>query len=98
MNLGQSLLIFLESKDKSITTPEGFCPNRWGKEEYGGNFYKQIRQENLNVNSKESNVGWVNTYTNKYLEGIALKRKGNGEELICENCKISYQHTDEHTS
>ncbi len=99
MNLVQSLLNFLKKKDtpESSPAPEGLCPNCWGREEYGGHFYDRVKQENLNVHSKESNVGWINAYANKHLSGIALKRKGNGEEMVCEKCKVSYQHSDQHT-
>lgn len=97
MDLVKSLIAFLTPKDNKETavTPAGFCPNCWGREEYGGQFFNRLKQENLDVNSKKSSVGWINAYANKHLMGIALKRKGNGNELICENCKISYQNSNE---
>jgi len=93
MEVVESLIKFLKSKGttEERQAPDGFCPNCWGRSEYGGKFFDQIKQEDLNVNSKDSNVGWVQAYANKNLMGIALKRKGNGEELICEGCKASYQ-------
>lgn len=99
MNLVQSLLNFLRKKDtpKEMPAPEGLCPNCWGREEYGGHFYERVKQENLNIRSKESNVGWINAYANKHIAGIALQRTGNGEELVCAKCKISYLHSDMHT-
>lgn len=99
MSLVKSLINFLKNKDTSeeLAAPEGICPNCWGREEYGGHFYERVKQENLNVHSKESNVGWIAAYANKHLAGIALKRTGNGEELICESCKVSYTHSDKHT-
>ena len=100
MDIVKSLINFLKKKDTSEATeaPEGMCPNCWGREEYGGHFYERVEQENLNVNSKDSNVGWVAAYANKNLSGIALKRKGNGAEMICEACKTSFQHKDIHTA
>ncbi len=100
MNLVQSLLDFLKKKDtpEALAAPEGICPNCWGREEYGGHFYERVKQENLNVNSSDSNVGWINAYANKNLAGISLKRTGNGEEMACEKCEVSYQHSDEHTA
>jgi hypothetical protein len=99
MSLVKSLINFLKKKDTSeeLAAPEGICPNCWGREEYGGHFYERVKQENLNVHSKESNVGWINAYANKHLAGIALKRTGKGEELICQSCKVSYTHSDKHT-
>jgi hypothetical protein len=100
MTIVEALLNYLRPKEnaEAIAAPEGLCPNCWGREEYGGHFYARVKQENLDVNSKESNVGWVQAYANKHLLGIALKRTGNGEELICEKCSTSYQHSDEHTA
>lgn len=100
MDIVRSLLNFLMTKETedAADAPEGYCPNCWGREEYGGHFYERVKQENLNVNSKDSNVGWVAAYANKNLSGIALKRKGNGEEMICEGCQTSFQHSDEHNS
>ena len=100
MNLVESFLNFLKKKGtpEELPAPEGLCPNCWGREEYGGHFYERVKQENLNVHSKESNVGWINAYANKHLAGIVLKRLGNGETLFCEKCKVSYQHSDQHTN
>ena len=100
MELADSILRFLKIKDNknAASAPEGICPNCWGREEYGGHFYKRIQQENLDVNSSESNVGWVQAYANKHFKDIALQRTGNGEELVCEKCKVSFQHNDDHTS
>lgn len=100
MNLVSSIIDFFKKKGtpEAIAAPAGICPNCWGREEYGGHFYARIKQENLDVNNLASNVGWVQAYANKHLAGITLKRTGNGEALICETCKVSYQHADEHTT
>ena len=100
MNMFESLLDHLKRKETGVkisSTPKGFCPNCWGREEYGGHFYSRLQQENLNVNTKDSNVGWIQAYANKHLAGIVLVRHGNGEDLICPTCQTSYQHDDEHT-
>ena len=64
MDVVKSILNFLLIKDttEAITAPEGFCPNCWGREEYGGQFYERVKQENLNAHTKDSNVGWVQSY------------------------------------
>ncbi|MFK7808254.1 MAG: hypothetical protein AB8F74_10680 [Saprospiraceae bacterium] len=100
MNLAKAILNYLTKKEtpQASPAPEGLCPNCWGRQEYEGHFYEAIKQENLDVTSKESNVGWINAYANKYLTGIALVSSDNGEELICPKCKTSYQHKDEHTA
>lgn len=97
MTLIQSLLNFLEKKGTPEETPapEGLCPNCWGREEYGGHFYERVKQEGLDVNSKDAKTGWINDYANKHLVGIALKDTDKGEELICQKCKVSYRRSDD---
>ena len=99
MNIVESLVDFLKTKGtpNEQKAPEGLCPNCWGHDEYAGHFYARVKQENLDINSKESNVGWINAYANKHLMGIAVERKGNGEELVCAKCSVSRQQADEHT-
>ena len=100
MDLVKSILDYLKKKntDDAIAAPKAICPNCWGREEYGGHFYERVEQENLKSKSSESNLGWINGYANKHLFGIALKRKGLGEDLVCDECETSYTHSDEHTS
>jgi len=98
MDIVKSLLDFLKKKGspEEAPSPVGICPNCWGREEYGGHFYERVKQENLNAQSKDSNVGWISAYANKNLSGIALEREGNGETLVCGKCKVSYQHSNMH--
>jgi len=100
MEIFKSIINFLKTKDSNpeIIAPEGICPNCWGRQEYAGHFYDALKQENINANSIESNTGWINAYATKHLQGIVLERTGNGEEVICKGCKVSYQHTDKHTA
>ena len=97
MNLVQSLLNFLKKKDtpEEHSFPEGFCPNCWGREEYGRNFDERVKKQHLY--DEDSKVGWINDYANKHLKGISLNPSGNGEELICEGCNVTYKHADMHT-
>jgi protein-arginine kinase activator protein McsA len=99
MNLVTSLLNYLKKKDtpEEQKAPEGLCPNCWGREEYGGHFYAMVKNENLDVNSKDAKVGWVQAYANKHLTDIALKKQNHTDDLVCEKCKVSYKHDDEHT-
>lgn len=96
MNLLQSLLNFLKKKDtpEEETFPEGVCPNCWGREEYGGQFYERVKKENFNPNDKNPTVGWINDYANKHLSGITLKPSETEDELICDGCKVKFKHVD----
>ena len=82
MSLITLLMNFLKISATKETVDNNY-PNGWGRDEYNGHFYARIKQENLDVNSIQSNVGWVQAYANKHLSGISLKRTGNGEALVC---------------
>jgi len=91
MNIAKSLLEFLKKKDNkdSIEAPEGMCPNCWGTQEYGDNFYEASKNYNTDVNTPNPNIGWVQDYANKHLEGIALHEHVEGQ--VCEHCKVVYK-------
>lgn len=91
MKLVDSMLSFLKSKDttETQTVPAGMCPNCWGRDEYEGQFYDRVKQENQDVNSNNPNLGWVADYANKHLTGISLQPKG--DELVCERCQTGYK-------
>jgi hypothetical protein len=77
------------SAPSSSDTPDGLCPNCWGREEYGGQFYDAVKNRGLDANHKDEDVGWVQDYANKHLTGIRLKRKG--DQLVCSKCKVTYR-------
>ena len=84
-------LIDLLNKDHSVVqpAPEGICPNCWGRIEYGGQFYDAVRNNKVDVNSKNPNVGWVQEYADKHLVPIQLQPQGS--EYICQKCKVTYK-------
>ena len=91
MNVIKSLTNLLQ-KRKAFTpdnTPDGFCPNCWGREEYGGKFYEAIKNENVDIKTLSSNKGWIQRYADKNLGTIQLKYEDNNK-AVCQKCKISY--------
>ncbi len=90
MNVIESLLNFLK-KDPELQdekTPEGFCPNCWGRQDYGGKFYEVAKNYEADINSSNPSVGWIQEYANKHLSGIVLQTKN--DELVCQTCKLTY--------
>jgi len=84
-------LISLLKKKKSYSkqdVPEGYCPNCWGRQEYGEQFYKAVRNYSTDINSTDPKKGWIQEYANKHLLGIQLQKKD--DQLICNQCKITY--------
>jgi len=90
MNLVKNILAFLikNSNDNKIKSPDGFCPNCWGRQEYGGNFYKALKSENHK--DLEHKKGWITWYVENNLKGISLQSKE--KKLVCNVCFESYNH------
>ena len=90
MNRLNALLNLLGKKNPSNDeTPEGYCPNCWGREEYGGQFFEASKNINVDVNSKDAKIGWVQEYANKHLSGIELQAEG--DNFVCNKCKLTYR-------
>lgn len=80
---------FLLKKEVPKQTPDGYCPNCWGRQEYGGEFYEAIYKEDINLNNVEEKKGWIQAYALENLEGIKLDTSAN--PMTCPSCKVSYQ-------
>lgn len=70
---------------KSIT-PEFVCPNCWGRQEYGGEFYNAQKTEHPTV--MEQRKGWVRSYAERNLKGTYPKY--NITKEVCNVCFQSY--------
>lgn len=91
MDLIKNLLKFISVRNASVKEdpPEGYCPNCWGRQEYGGDFYEAIKNQQVDINTKNPKVGWIQEYADKYLSDIALIEEK--DEVICQKCKVKYQ-------
>lgn len=94
MNIIESLSNFLKKKEKTTIneTPEGFCPNCWGRQEYSEQFYEAVKNEGVDINNIDSKKGWVKDYADKHLLSIQLTHD-NDDEVACPKCKITYRPT-----
>lgn len=91
----QKLLDFLKKTklEQNTDAPEGFCPNCWGRQEYGGKFYEAIVAEKINLNNIDQKKGWVQAYADKNLSGInlvAINHEKHEEGYDCPTCKLKY--------
>ena len=94
MNIANSLIKYLKLSEtrRGSETPEGLCPNCWGRDEYGGQFFERVKNHGLDVNSKDPEIGWINEYAEKHLKGIKLEKAGS--EYVCQRCKFSFKPSD----
>lgn len=87
MDLIENLKSFFTKKLKGENTnaaPNGVCPNCWGKQEWGGEFYKKIKANNITPEHNTYN-SFINEVAEK-LDKITLK----DDVLVCETCKASF--------
>lgn len=93
MKLLQVLKSFLTNKSAEKIVPEGYCPNCWGRQEYGGQLYEAVLNEGITAENLSDKIGWVEAYAQKHLLGIKLAKSSN-DELVCAICKVGYKPTD----
>ena len=71
------------------SAPDGLCPNCWGRQEFGGQFYDSVKVEGIDTNNIDSKKGWVLAYAEVHLTGIRLRE--DDAQLVCNNCKMRYE-------
>ncbi|MFX0557745.1 hypothetical protein ACOCEA_13180 [Maribacter sp. CXY002] len=69
-----------------VKSLEYACPNCWGRQEYGGEFYKALKTDNPAV--MEQKKGWVRSYAERNLKGMYPKYHITKE--VCNVCFQSY--------
>ncbi len=90
MSLIDNLIkIFKEGSKPSVVTPEGLCPNCWGRQQYGNEYFKAVKNHGLDINTIDGNIGWVQEYAEKHLQGIKLIDQG--DKYACQTCRITYR-------
>lgn len=78
-------------KTEKDSAPKEICPNCWGRQEYGGNFYQAIKVKGFNIDKIDDQRGWVQDYTDKYLTPIKLTSLG--DYTVCPRCSTEYRTT-----
>ena len=85
MNIANSLKIFFLAKSNNETTgpsPEGVCPNCWGRQEWEGNYFKLMKAKNITPESNTYN-SFINEVVQK-LDKITLKE----DSYECTTCHL----------
>lgn len=88
MTLLETIKNHLSKKISTPNTPDGLCPNCWGRQEYEGEFFEAVKADGLNTLNLESKKGWVEAYIEKNLTGIQLQPTDSG--LVCNYCHTRY--------
>jgi protein-arginine kinase activator protein McsA len=88
MNILENIKAYFNAKSDgnvSLKTPEGVCPNCWGKQEWDGKFYKKIKANNITPEHDIYN-NFIHEVSQK-LGRITLKE----DSYKCENCQMNYE-------
>ncbi|MGK0126941.1 MAG: hypothetical protein ACI87F_000442 [Candidatus Azotimanducaceae bacterium] len=88
MNILENIKAYFNAKSDgnvSLKTPEGVCPNCWGKQEWDGKFYKKIKANNITPEHDTYN-NFIHEVSQK-LGRITLKE----DSYKCENCQVNYE-------
>jgi len=89
MNLIDVVVKFIKGEKQTTDVPEGFCPNCWGRQEYEGQFFEAVKNEQIDLNNVTEKKGWIQAYAVEHLEGIKLKKMEG--VLECTACKVTYK-------
>ena len=79
--------------EREHETPEGYCPNCWGTQEYDQQIREMYRDKQIDVNNHLANYAFIRDFVVRHIDGIRLK-KGAGS-LECPTCKIRYSEQGE---
>ena len=67
-------------------TPDGYCPNCWGIQEWDGKIRKMYEDKQIDVNNHEANYAFIQEFVVNQIDGIRLK----GAIHKCPNCLTNY--------
>ncbi|MCF1422942.1 hypothetical protein [Mangrovimonas futianensis] len=79
------IIISLFNKSPQVRegkTTEDFCPNCWGRQEYGGTIYKPLKTESLE--NKTHKKGWIRAYIEQNVKLLQLEPKE--KKQVCNVC------------
>ena len=90
MSLIETLIDFFRKPKESTagTSPDGLCPNCWGKQEYDNVIRELYRDKQIDVNNHKANYAFVQEFIVNRVNGIRLIKGSNSSE--CPTCKVKY--------
>ena len=88
MSIVDNLKSYFNNKSKEVAiekSPEGICPNCWGKEEWDGNYYAFMKGNDGNPSTETYNT-FIQDVARK-LDKITLDKN----TYLCTTCKLKYE-------
>ena len=80
MSLLDTLSAFFSrpAEETANETPEGSCPNCWGRYEYDGEIRQVARDRQIDVDSGRERYAFIQEFVVKHIDGIRLRDNGKG--------------------
>ena len=72
------------ARDTSGETPDGACPNCWGRYEYDGEIRQVARDRQIDVNNGEQRYAFIQDFVVTHIDGIRLREDDHG--YVCPKC------------
>lgn len=88
MTLFNTVKSFLSNNANPSETPEGLCPNCWGRQEYQGEFFEAVKREGIDTKNLTEKKGWIKSYAEQHFSGIALSHSEPNN--TCASCGMKY--------
>jgi hypothetical protein len=80
------IAFFKQSPEKTKgKTPEGLCPNCWGRQEYDNRIRELYDDLQIDVNNHQTNFAFIQDFMVTNLNGIKLIKGNRG--LECPTCR-----------
>ena len=91
MNLLETLSAFFarSAEETAGETPDGACPNCWGRYEYDGEIRKVARDRQIDVNNGVERYAFIQDFVVNHIDGIRLRHDDRG--FICPKCKTRHR-------
>ena len=71
--------------DTTLKSPEGICPNCWGKQQWEGEFYEFIKGSKNDIKDDTYN-NFINKIVESNIDGIKIKE----DTYTCATCNMKY--------
>jgi hypothetical protein len=86
MSIIDTLTAFFKksSTETAGETPDEYCPNCWGMQEYDNVIRKLYKDKQIDVNNGEANHAFIQDFVVNHIDGIKLKKGNTGME--CPTC------------
>ena len=89
MNIIKSVLEHFSKKNnkEENSSPEGVCPNCWGRQEWDSKYYEAVLDRQIDVNNGNANYAFIQDFIVNNIDGITLQKNQGG--YTCPTCKHS---------